>query len=316
MKQINNIQANHNQIEKNIFNTLSILVRIDPFLFYELPNIYNIFQELTFSIEKSYLKGALPHSSLDTNILLVYNFLRKVDNDYAKDFIKLYKDKKIVFTNKSYVEEKGPDDFTIYIEKTDTLKDALNLVHEFMHTRNYSKLATRHAFSESVSIASEFFFLDFLKSQGTSIQDINLIKEQRINKYLSDLDTLKFVLPFYIQFQQHKKLPTNLYEEYYQNWINEETFIYNKNILIGNKTDINRLTSYKHTLGFIYASNLHHKYKNPKCLKNANEVVKSEFSAKIDDFFLGNFTASEIKSNLYNEIYKRTPKAPQLVYYD
>lgn len=169
-------------------------------------------------------------SFMDENISFVSNFCNKYGIE--ADFDKLIKDNTLRMYYKNMKPESYKcdnssgyssydDDNKKYfcILKTDTLKDSLTLIHEYMHYLNQPEVErnlTSGILTESISYGMEYiFFEDLLKEHNLFNKEINYLLTIRNYSIISDL-----VYNFYRLLKLYKAkndITKKSYKDYYYN---------------------------------------------------------------------------------------------------
>ena len=307
----------YKQTTFNLSDTFSKLQVLDPLLTNELEVIRKIIERTPRNAIKNLTYGPLPIIPREQIVFLVTEFLYKCSPDYADRFITDLVDGKIVFTSSidgSYIHTNPKTgQYKIYIDETNTIDDAISLVHEYFHSLNINDYVYRQAFSDSVSISAEFLFLEFLQEKGISTYDISLASNRRNDIFVGNTDYLRKLLPLYIETANGNEINDETYEKYSNSYSSKEDFLYFINSQIATCNDREaRILIYRHCLGYIAASVFHQSGHTPISLAIANNTLQSctieAFNLILGNGIFNNESSSYVSDELNhfsNKIYTK-----------
>lgn len=279
---------------------LETIQKEDKFLYFQLKEIYNIIDRAPhFNYNQIHLRP-LKYISKEETISLVNEFLETISKDYQTNFIKAYNEGKIEFnsTKENYCRSNNYNqDFTINIKETNTLLDSYYLVHEFIHSQNLSLSYERVSFTESISIAAELLFLDFLKDKGYSTYDLNILKEERNVVYDSCLNTLKKIMPIYIIVKEALQLDAENVNKHYQD--NTENLNYIECCWTPG-AGLN-IYLYRYVMGYVLASIFHNYSRDSSKIVDLNNAVINDDPKTILDILIGYTDIDDIPKVMQKE---------------
>ena len=301
------------QLEEKIYQDLKKIKQTDPFLYNEMRIIYEMIKDAEYPTSKGLVQGPLARVTEEQAIALVAEFLEKCNPRYKDNLLKDYSNGKIIFNS----EEKSimkwdvkSLEYDINIEKTDTITMAYDLVHEYFHTLNLNIYVVRAALTETVSIIAELMFLEFLKTKGYNVYDLNIVKQKRRSYYNNNLHLLKLVLPLYLD----KKETNTVAEETYKN-LPDLAGVSQRNININLEHILNseeQLTdTYQYVIGYLQARMVMYKGFDYHDLEMLNENLKNAKFKEFVEKLLGDDTVETIHTYTKKDDFSYRP--PQLV---
>lgn len=275
----------YKNLEIQIANNLEYLKIHDPFFYHCMGEVNEIIKNAPIPKENNLQQGLNTYSSTEENIRLAVEFLSLCRKDYGQSFLEDYKNNKIKILpneNSRCQENIKLQEYQVIINKNNTLKEALDMVHEYFHVLNLelSKIPyIRQSFTETISLTAELLFLDFLKEKGISDKECQLLKNYRINLYKNNILSLQYLLPIYMEIKEKNNLSTGFYEsqaEYYRNKnMDKQTFLMCGYEISKGEATIKDIACYKYVIGYAYASYFHQWDGSPSKLSLANESLKT-----------------------------------------
>lgn len=295
---------------KKIQKCLEELKNTQPFIYMNLENITKIITSIPQNIISKNTIGPLSHVAIEESIELVSEFLRSINPEYEKIFIKYYEDGKITMDlnkDSSHYFEYNEDIVitNINIQKRENLKDALLLVHEYFHELNVNLLDYRLNLTDSISITAELLFLKFLKDKKISEYDLDLLLSNRKTFFKDNVHTLNLLLPIFLSVKETGICNDEIYNAYLIKYITKETyfeFIENKIIKPDCKEIIKVITTYRHVIGSMCASKFMGEGKTERDLYEANEYLKennaAEFKKVMEHYLFEEDTVDYVEKEL------------------
>ena len=125
---------------------------------------------------------------MEESILLVRSFLKEISSKYSDSFTNDYNNDIFDFNaSSSFCKYDSLNDkYTIGVKFTETLDDAVILLHEYVHllsrkSRNFCKSDITYKFyAELAPILSEFMFRDYLIKEGYKPMEVAMTLNQRL----------------------------------------------------------------------------------------------------------------------------------------
>lgn len=287
-------EEDYEKLNKKISQNLQEIEYDDPFLYVQMRDIYNLLKKAPYPERNNYVIGPLKKVTSDEVVTLVGEFLGKCNSEYKERLINDYINGKITFdANEScavWMQGNDLDNFYyhVYIEKGTTIAQAESLVHEYFHILNMNLYISRIALTETVSIAAELMFLDFLREKEYSEYDLNIISQFRANSYNDELHFLKQILPLYLDKKEQGNISKETIEELpslaeISQKVMEENL---KREINSDNNDI-IVDCYRHTIGYIYAKTMIEKGLTLESLAKMNEDLKNNRIVKFQYQIIG-----------------------------
>ncbi len=169
-------------LEQNLYNTPSF-IKNNISYFYRL-----LKDNCSDVIHYKAVIGPREYVPLEESILLVHSFLGEISSKYSDFFIKDYNNGIFDFSALSSFckYDSLNDKYTIGVKSTETLDDAVILLHEYVHllsrkSRNFCKSDITYKFyAELAPILSEFMFRDYLIKEGYKPMEVAMTLNQRL----------------------------------------------------------------------------------------------------------------------------------------
>ena len=132
--------------------------------------------------------GPREYVPLEESILLVRSFLEEISSKYSDSFTNDYNNDIFDFNaTSSFCKYNSLNDkYTIGVKSTETLDDAVILLHEYVHllsrkSRNFCESGITYNFYAELSpILSEFMFRDYLIKEGYKSMEVAMTLNQRL----------------------------------------------------------------------------------------------------------------------------------------
>lgn len=311
----------YKKLESQIRSNIDYLKENDPFFHACMEGIYEIVKCAPLPKQNQWFQGPLSFSSTEKNMMLAAEFLSLCKEEYGKRFLSDYQNKniKVVSNSKSRCEENRVEKtYQVIINKNNTLKEALDMVHEYFHVLNLeiTKIPyIRQSFTETISLTSELLFLDFLKEKGISEYDIQLLKEYRIELYRNNILAVQYLLPLYKEVKEQSKLDLNFYEKqeaYYKTMnMDKRSFLTCGYQISQYENSLTDISCYKYIIGYAYASYFHQHSGKKSDLVVANESLKiGDIATALTALTSENIELEELSGSINQELipftYKKT----------
>lgn len=303
----------YKNLEIQIVNNLESLKRCDPFFYHCMGEINEIIKNAPIPPKNNLQQKFNTDSSTEDNIKLAAEFLSLCRQDYGQRFLEDYKNNKIKILpneNSRCQENIKSQEYQVIINENGTLKEALDMVHEYFHVLNLelSKIPyIRQSFTETISLAAELLFLDFLKEKGVAEDECQILKNYRINLYKNNVLSLQYLLPLYMEIKEKSNLSADFYEsqaEYYRNKnMDKQTFLMCGYEISEAETSRSDIACYKYVIGYAYASYFHQRNASPSRLSLANESLKTgDISTTLSTLVPTDIEFDELGETIKNEI--------------
>lgn len=301
------------KIPKKLKYFLNQIKDQDPFLYDYMEQVYETIKDAEIPSNQELVQGSLPYISEEESILLAAEFLELCNPKYKEALLKDYKEGKIEFSpskGSAVVGNVEKGKYKVIVNKNDTIMQAKELVHETFHRLNLNKYLMNRVFTETVSIAAELMFIDFLREKGYSEYDLNLVIQGRGLIYANNLEYLKIMLPLYLE----QKDKGNVESDFYNQLVQEQQISpqnLKKKLFFVLKTEKHELSVYRHTMGYILAKTFLSNNPSLEDLTEISELLHDNQIAKFQRKVMGNNTLEEVHKFTTKEDFAYHP--PQLV---
>lgn len=169
-------------LERNLYNTPSF-IKNNISYFYRL-----LKDNCSDVIHYKAVIGPREYVPLEESVLLVRSFLKEISSKYSDSFTNDYNNDIFDFNaSSSFCKYDSLNDkYTIGVKSTETLDDAVILLHEYVHllsrkSRNFCKSDITYKFyTELAPILSEFMFRDYLIKEGYKPMEVAMTLNQRL----------------------------------------------------------------------------------------------------------------------------------------
>lgn len=281
-----NLNIDKKALEDKLKKTLKEIKENDGFLYSYLDKIHLTIKNTITPTSNHEVSGVLPYQSVEDSIYLVGEFLEKCTPEYKAKIIEDYRRGKIIIhpSLENYTQcNVKTKDYKMFIRRTDTLTQSIYLVHENMHTKNINDYIMRLALGETVSIAGELMFIDYLrKKQNRQYNEYNLnfLVQERGKIYKDNLLFLKLTLPLLISIKETGEIDNSFLDmaiEGSELTSQQAETTLNRYI----KDPKSHWSVYRHTLGYILAKSFVDQHQNPADLKTLNDLLRD---AKFTEF--------------------------------
>lgn len=304
----------YKNLELQIRTNMEYLKENDPFFYHCMDEVYTIIKNAPIPQKRNPDQQKGSFSSTENNITLAAEFLALCHPKYSQRFLDDYKRQKIkvLENSKSCCQENiKTKEYQVIINKTNTLKEALDMVHEYFHVLNLelSRITyIRQSFTETISLTAELLFLDFLKEKGVSQCELQLLKNHRIDFYINNALSVQYLLPIYREVKKNNHLPDDFYEKkepyYKKKKIAKRTFLTCAYEISQDKNSITSITCYKYVIGYAYASYFHQQGGTTSRLGFANEHLKAgDIISSLNILAPENVEVDELNNSIKKEIY-------------
>lgn len=282
----------------------------DSFLYNFMDQVYITIKDAEIPSNQELVQGALPYISEEESILLVADFLELCSPKYKEELLNDYKNNKVIFDlekESSIRRWAKRGNYQVTINKNNTIIQAKELVHEFFQRLNLNKRIMNLAFTETVSIAAELMFIEFLREKDYSEYDLNLVMQTTRLIYANNLEYLKIMLPLYLEQKENGTIDSSFYNKLVQ----EEQIsprALKKKLFFLLKTDKHELDVYRHTMGYILAKTF---LSNNPTLEDLTELSELLHDNQIVEFqrkVIGNNTIEEVHKFATKEDFIYRPK--------
>lgn len=218
-------------------------------------NISSIFSKIAYEYKDEIKEYNIPFPKEDitSSIYKAYEFILKINTNYANKFIEIIKDRKIIpfsFADKSEVVKEN-DKYVMYIKTNDDISDIPTIIHEFFHIINLKDNINNinYTLSELVSIYFENLYME-----QSDYDYLNRYKKRMDNTYIS-VNSSKILGELLLLYKKDKVIN--------ENSVNSYNRIFNKNIsqdfLLNNFSFVNQALdeklditiSFRYIIGYI-----------------------------------------------------------------
>lgn len=198
-------------------------------------------------------------------IELVAGFFGELNPEYEKEFREdvrcgvLKYNENIKFANFDYKFNRyGPIEYSVEIPKTNTIRDAISMVHEFIHKKTFLDQCgfpiqsnRKEIFDEFPSILTEFMFIDYLKdfTDEKGLEELENAKGRRKNDFLYVTEHIALTSFIYELLEKDKKIT----EENLNSLKNEELIGNGENIRLALEKCATEPSFYRYFIGTEYA---------------------------------------------------------------
>lgn len=299
------------ELYQKVEKKMETIDKENPYLYYDLKKVYNVIKNAEIPSKERYTQGALPYVSVDESLCLASQFLEQCSPEYKERLLDDYVNGKIEFRpgeNSYVVMDSITKDYKIVVSKTDTITQASELVHEFFHTLNLNNNITSHnAFTETVPEIAEEMFLIFLQKQGYSEYDINLVRQERGNDYINNLEYLKIMLPLFLSKKETGKLDSTDYDSLLETSQISQSVL-EKNLISFSDDSKHHFDVYKYVMGYMLTKSFLNSNPSEQELKEINDYLKNSRIRKFENRLLGSNSIDEVHQCVKRDEFSYQPK--------
>ena len=205
------------------------------------------------------------------SLCLSAQFLGSLDESFEKKFWDDIKNRNILINDEVNTGGFDYENNKIYVNNSSTIVDCFALVHEYIHklSANLEKNDTISdnffAYTEVLSILSEFMLRDFLVDLGYSNYDCRLFTDLRKECFNGELQSILTISPLFKLLEDEKSITKEGADR-----LKEDSIYSNKNVFVFSKFYPG--IHYNYAFSTVVASNL---YENNISKEKYVELIKS-----------------------------------------
>lgn len=241
---------------------------VDSYLLRNHKKLYSLCNEcdevLSFSEDTLGPKRYVPVTS---SIYLTKEYFKSINRKYSRKLVKDILCKKIETGRElpaKFILYKNRD-FRIITSNDLTLMDSYILVHEYTHRlaiknlKRHGKNPLHEVSSEIIAMLNEMDYLDFLRENGVSEYDLELIKDYRKSHFREEIATFLFTEPLLDSYSTYGKLTPEIMNQLldYPYYENIEDVSYELEFIGKHPGKIKEYLDYVHPVATMIASHFH-----------------------------------------------------------
>lgn len=301
----------HQKVDEKVGIELEKLKGQDPYLYNNMDWILEIISQIPIPDISRMNQKSLPYAPIETSLCIAAKFLGECNPEYKERLLKNYRDGVLFFNPKRqarifynfYLKR-----YKILINPKENMLDAMDMIHETLHVTNINKSFYRMSLTETVSIASELLFQEYLEDKGYSKENINLLGEIRRLDFKTCLTHLRWMLPLFISKKNTGRIDEEVFNQLPENaHMSRETIDRNLNVFLRiNQTELER---YKYALGYIFAKSFFARNPSLEDLSELSEALRKADINKFDDMIFGDWTMDKAISAITKDevLYPKKP---------
>lgn len=256
----------------------------DSYLLHHHKELYHLCNECDIILsDKEDIVGPKRNVSMVASIYLTKEYFKSINRRYSMKLVKDILKGRVVpsseLSGKFLLYQDG--DFRILMSKDSTLIDSDILVHEYTHRlaikhlKKYRKNLSHKMSSEIIAILNEMKYFDFLKQNGFSEYEIELVKGYQKCHFQEEMATFLFCEPLLDCYLTYGKLTSEAMRNYsdYPYYEIMEDVNYELQLIEEHPGKIKEYLDYIHPTAMMVASFLHQQPMENRTLRKMLDKV-------------------------------------------